>query len=85
MEVLTPPIVLPTPGNFAEEQLEIVEWLGLVALDSPRIGSGDTIDSYLSRYEVPQLEQASVTQLVKLTWHGFISPEWVRNLYLQLM
>lgn len=85
MEALTPPIVLPTPGNFAEEQLEIIEWLSLVALNSPRVYSGDMIDPYLSRYEIPQLEKASVAQLVKLSWHGFISPEWVRNLYLQVM
>jgi len=78
-------MVLPTPDDFDEEQLEIIEWLDLVVLDSPRIRAGDTIDPYLSRYEVPRLEQVSVSHLVKVTWHGFICAEWIRNLYLQLL
>lgn len=85
MGVLTPPIVLPSQDDFDEEQLEIIEWLGLVVLDSPRVRSGDSIDPYLCRYQVPQLEKAPVTPLVKVTWHGFITAEWIRDLYLNLM
>ena len=82
IEVLTPLMKLPLPDDFSEEQLEIVEWLSLVVLNSPRIICGDAIDPYLCQYQVPGDDQAKICRVVKITWKGFISSEWIKELYL---
>lgn len=56
------------------------EWLSLVRMDSPRVAAKDSIDSYLSRYEVPSLsEEPQEVALCRVTWQGFMSPIWVRQ------
>ena len=56
---------------------EIQEWLGLVSIDSPRIRADDSIDPYLSRYDVPDREECKELNLVKVTWRGLIPPAWI--------
>ena len=69
-----------------EDSLALLEWLHLVSLDSPRILSSDHIDSFLSRYEVPDFSEngdgVSVKNIVKVRWRGFIPPLFMRELYL---
>ncbi|KAF2032578.1 hypothetical protein EK21DRAFT_109962 [Setomelanomma holmii] len=66
-----------------EEALNLLEWLNLVSLDSPRIRAGDSIDAHLSRYEVPDLGSGIATrELVCVRWKGFIPPAWVRDEFL---
>ncbi|KAK6077668.1 ribonuclease P 40kDa subunit [Seiridium cupressi] len=87
IRVDTPSLELPGEAlaNGGRPQLEefvtdIYEWLSLVRLQSPRVESGDSIDSFLSRYLVPAnsagLQQAT---LCKVSWQGFIAPGWARQ------
>ncbi|KAK9412741.1 putative Ribonuclease P 40kDa subunit [Seiridium unicorne] len=87
IRVDTPSLELPGEAlaNGGRPQLEefatdIYEWLSLVRLRSPRVESGDSIDSFLSRYLVPAnsagLQQAT---LCKVSWQGFIAPGWARQ------
>ena len=61
--------------------LDIYEWLGLVALQSPRILKADDVDPYLSRYQVSQDQtNTDATNLIMLSWRAFIPSVWVRSL-----
>lgn len=63
---------------------EVTEWLGLVALGSPRVSSGDSIDSYLSRYTVPEGSSTS-SSLRVIKWQGLIGAKWLTNLLISCM
>ena len=80
-----PSFELESPGGHYDEDHDdataLLEWLDLVSLDSPRIASTDSIDPYLSRYVVPHQGSASPGGLVHVTWKGFISTEWVKQLF----
>ncbi|KAL1306911.1 hypothetical protein AAFC00_005554 [Neodothiora populina] len=69
----------------AVEVTELLEWLTLVCLDSPRVKDNDDIDSYLSRYEVPRFgageKQPEAMDLLKLRWHGFMPSIWVAKAF----
>lgn len=69
-----------------ESVSEVEEWLGLVALDSPRVRSGDDIDSYLSRYSLPANDQQPTqTDIVSVRWTGFIPASWIMKLFISLL
>jgi ribonuclease P/MRP protein subunit RPP40 len=84
-EVLTPPMRLPSTDDHEEEQMQIVEWIDLVRMGSPRLDPNDKIDQYLSRYEIPDAESASVVEVVQVSWRGFVMAEWIRELYVQCL
>lgn len=71
-------------GYFKDWALERHEWLGLVALQSPRLRVDDEIDPYLSRYSVPDRDSAVVSNAVVLQWSGFIPALWVKGLLIEL-
>ncbi len=87
-------VLVPAFGNihdafvdnafFEDWALERHEWLGLVALQSPRIRADDEIDPYLSRYSVPDRDLAVISDVVVLTWSGFIPALWIKGLFLEL-
>jgi ribonuclease P/MRP protein subunit RPP40 len=65
-------------------QEELLEWLGLVLIGSPRISKGDKVDPYLCRYELPQSflsENRTVSPLpevvVHLRWRGLLPSAFV--------
>ena len=60
--------------------MELLEWVGMLALRSPRIQPGSSVDPFLCRYVVPGHGEASTRQLVCLKWRGFMPAEFVRNL-----
>jgi len=84
-EVLTPAMRLPSADDHEEEQMQIVEWIDLVRMGSPRLDPNDKIDQYLSRYEIPDAESASVVEVVQVSWRGFVMAEWIRELYVQCL
>ena len=77
----TPPTHTVSSSDFEEWALEMHEWLGLVALQSPRVQANVSIDPYLCRYQVPNHEDAIATDLVIMGWTGFLPAEWVRSLF----
>ncbi|KAK2833980.1 hypothetical protein FQN49_006878, partial [Arthroderma sp. PD_2] len=64
---------------------ELQEWLALASLGSDRILENDSIDPYLSRYEVPLRSECKTSDLVKVTWKGLIPSSWVMNLLLLIL
>jgi ribonuclease P/MRP protein subunit RPP40 len=68
-----------------EEQL--LEWLGLVTLSSPRISECENIDRYLCKYALPEAfedESKKPQSLVHIRWHGFASNIFIRHIWLIL-
>jgi ribonuclease P/MRP protein subunit RPP40 len=76
--------VADLPNIYDQDaSLALLEYLHLLSLDSPRIQAADRIDSFLSRYEVPDFGQGLETKdMVRVRWRGFISPKFVRDVYL---
>ncbi|EYE92718.1 ribonuclease P protein subunit p40 [Aspergillus ruber CBS 135680] len=89
-EVLAPPsqmdITESTPSEDVQEHCNALsEWLAMIALESPRVTSTDTIDPYLSRYSVPDADDSNPTNLISLKWHGFINSRWITHLLTTLL
>jgi ribonuclease P/MRP protein subunit RPP40 len=85
--VLVPKMtVADLPYIYSDDaSLALLEYLHLVALDSPRIQKHDRVDSFLSRYEVPAFGQGLVTEnMVRVRWRGFIPPRFARDVYLMI-
>lgn len=70
--------------SFEDFAVETLEWLSLVALQSPRIDPKDKIDQYLSRY-VPPGDATTRSKLVKITWQGFIPPSWAHKTFVKAL
>lgn len=68
-------------GDAQEYCGNLAEWLSLVQMGSPRVHEDD-IDPYLSRYAVPDAEDLHV-DIVSLKWHGFMSSQWVTQVFLR--
>ena len=85
--VLVPKMAVADLPNLydQEDSLALLEYLHLLSLDSPRIQKEDRIDSFLSRYEVPDFGHGfSTRNMVRVRWKGFISPQFVREVYLMV-
>ncbi|OJD37804.1 ribonuclease p 40kda subunit [Diplodia corticola] len=72
-----------------EYSTEVLEWLGMVSLESPRINASDDIDSFLSRYEVPMpyrsdgdADVPATEDLTRLRWRGLIPPAFLLRLWM---
>lgn len=86
---LVPPFTSPKILSDPQHAEQLLEWLSLATLDSPRIRAGDDISSFLSRYEVPTFGddiqdlalEATSRKLVRLQWHGFVPARSVARLW----
>ena len=63
----------------AEATHEMIEWLGLVMLQSPRVLRDDDIDNYLSRYAAPE-GRVDAASLMIIKWHGMIGARWLTRM-----
>jgi Ribonuclease P 40kDa (Rpp40) subunit len=63
----------------AEASYELIEWLGLVVLQSPRVLHGDSIDPYLSRYAAPE-GSTEIQSLRIIKWQGLIGARWLTRM-----
>ncbi|EEQ33446.1 putative ribonuclease P [Microsporum canis] len=90
-KVLTPPFgsesLLPIKDrdSLRETCDELQEWLALASLGSERILENDSIDPYLSRYEVPLRNECKASNLVRVTWRGLMPSSWVMNLFISVL
>lgn len=71
---------------------ELLEWLSLATMCSPRIQSTDKIDTYLSRYRPPGdsdsdggTMKCTTQDLVRFQWHGFLPDSFVRKIFIASM
>jgi len=71
--------------DFEEFAVDIYEWLSLIAIESPRVNDDDQIDRFLSRYAPPDpaTTDAETTELIKITWRGFLSASWAHKAFVQ--
>jgi len=69
------------------EAEELLEWLMLVSLNSERVREEDKIDSFLSRYEVPQFgpvnaaAEVQTRDLTRLRYRGFMPSSLVARIF----
>jgi ribonuclease P/MRP protein subunit RPP40 len=76
-------VPLAPSDAFKDElyQEQLLEWIGLAFINSPRILDTDHIDPYLCRYEFPDayLDGANpktVDDIVHIRWRGLIPPKF---------
>lgn len=78
-DVLVPPFPEVKEEEYAEAA-ELLEWLGLAMLGSPRIREDDDVDAHFSRYRV--LQGAKARDLTKFTWRGLVPAEFAYKVFL---
>ncbi|KAF2622197.1 hypothetical protein BU25DRAFT_403287 [Macroventuria anomochaeta] len=68
-----------------DEALALLEWLDMLNLGSSRVEEGNEVDSHLCRYDVPDFGHGVETgELVRVRWSGFITPGFVKDLFLEV-
>jgi ribonucleases P/MRP protein subunit RPP40 len=68
-----------------DDALALLEWLDMVTLGSSRTSNGDSIDGHLCRYDVPDFGHGVDTrELVRVRWSGFITPDFVKDVFLAM-
>lgn len=94
LDVTLPSLKPPTSDLISEGETqdlpdsmnEIYEWLSLVRLQSPRVLSNDSVDSFLSRYQPPgDSSEHTPTELCTITWEGFLSPTFVHKMLVDVI
>lgn len=72
------------PDSLTSDDLisatELLEWLSLVSLASPRVQETDQVDPILSRYRTPQFDDRvtlGMQALKRYRWHGFIPAPYI--------
>ena len=81
---ITPAQSSDSDESFEDWALETYEWLSLIAMESPRVYLEDAIDPFLSRYQVPDGDPGSISNMAILTWTGFIPNCWIRTLFIHM-
>lgn len=73
--------------TLEEVSIDLYEWLSMISLESPRLDVNDTADPYLSRYSppAPADESEGTTELIKVTWSGFLSARWAHGLLFEAL
>lgn len=68
------------------ESAEILEWISLAMMGSPRIREKDDMDSLFSRYQVPGISgDPQGEDLVRLRWRGLIPGQFAYKVLLAAM
>jgi ribonuclease P/MRP protein subunit RPP40 len=88
------PTQISKSANGETDLVELLEWISLAAIGSPRIQQGDLVDEIISRYEVPSISSSSITDttdqtstgtrtqnLTKTTFTGFMSSPFVSSIF----
>lgn len=67
---------------------DLLEWLSLTTMGSPRVQQKDSIDSYLSKYRVPGEDEdmeCTTQDLTILRWHGLIPATFIKGAVLAVL
>jgi ribonuclease P/MRP protein subunit RPP40 len=68
-----------------EDALVLLEWLDMLSLGSTRVKDGSDVNSHLCRYDVPDFGHGIETrELVRVRWSGFITPMFVKDMFLEV-
>lgn len=88
--ILTTPIST-MPGTKPPEEIQesihdLFEFIDMLALTSPRVQTTDNVDSFISRYQVPEsVSEASGASVKVVTWTGLLSTQWILELLCTIM
>ncbi|KAG5925545.1 hypothetical protein E4U42_004187 [Claviceps africana] len=68
--------------ELQEVGLQVYEWLSLLRLESPRVQSGDSIDTFLSRYKAVggEYSEGEQSDVCRISWVGLIGSTWFQAL-----
>lgn len=91
-KVLVPNFPTQISKSASEENdlVELLEWISLAAIGSPRIQQGDLVDEIISRYEVPDISspstmdatyQPKIQDLTTRTFTGFMPSSFVSSVF----
>ena len=68
-----------------EDASALLEWLDMLSLGSSRVKDGSDVNSHLCRYDVPDFGHGiEMRELVRTRWSGFITPMFVKDLFLEV-
>ncbi|KAM3418975.1 hypothetical protein BST61_g4932 [Cercospora zeina] len=71
--------------NYADAA-ELLEWISLATVPSPRVEQGDNVDPYLCRYQPPTGSGESESRdLVRLRWRGLVEPSFAQKILLSAL
>lgn len=78
------------PEELLEEDYadaaELLEWISLALLGSPRILKDDVVEPVLSRYTVPTaFGQPAAESLVRLSWEGLVPSKFAQQIFLAVL
>lgn len=94
--VLVPnfPAQISKSANEQDDLIDLLEWISLAAIWSPRIQQGDLVDEIISRYQVPDTSSPSTTdatnqsstgirtqELTKITLTGFMLSSFLSSIF----
>lgn len=72
-------------SDVGEWSHDVVEWLGLVALESPRVQNNDSVDPHLCRWAYPAGTTEGATPIRVLRWKGMVDSSWITQLLISCM
>ncbi|KAK1080859.1 hypothetical protein LTR33_005183 [Friedmanniomyces endolithicus] len=93
VEELDGAVMFVTPGSLEQDDhslaTELLEWVTMAANLSPRLQRNDSIDSYLSKYNVtlPTSDgdaggHPETQDLARIRWHGFAHASFVSKVFM---
>lgn len=87
MKALTADLVSGAESHELPETLgDIYEWLSLVRLQSPRISPQDSVDPFISRYQLPtEASEQNSTHICTITWQGLLPPAFAQTLLVDVI
>jgi ribonucleases P/MRP protein subunit RPP40 len=74
-----------TSSDIGDWSQDIIEWLGLVALESARVQDNDSVDPHLCRWTFPEGTTEKATPIRVLRWRGMVDSGWLTQLLISCM
>jgi ribonucleases P/MRP protein subunit RPP40 len=73
---------IPDIGEWSHD---VLEWLGLLGLESGRVQADGGVDPHLSRWNFPAGTTDHSTPIRVLRWEGMVDSRWVTQLLITFM
>jgi ribonuclease P/MRP protein subunit RPP40 len=79
-DVLVPVFCKTVQREMQDEIMQLLEWICLTAVASPRVQKGDLVDEIISRYQLPESATEAV-DVLKMEWKGLLTVGFVVDLF----
>lgn len=84
-DVRLPPFPKQISEDDYEQAADLLEYLHLAMLGSPRILASDDVDTHFSRYRVPDHDHAATKDVITYRWHGLIPGTFAHQVLLNAL